>query len=334
MKLNKHGFVVVVTAEGKPEGIVTEWDYLSKLVAEVKDPAKVTLGDIMSSDLITVKASDGIDYVAKLMAEKGIRRVLVLGKEGKNDHAQVLAILLVDALNILGDHHLNAGTHLRVRRLLAARSLAAPLPAHRAHKAAALHIATSNGRHAPALQPKIRNLAQRLVEIKAVMRRGDLVGRDVVAQLGIIRRILRVPRQIFARQLPFDQFGVFGEEKNASAQPHLVRPLFDLAFKKRVDHVEPVGVKNLEQPEAEAQTHTSIVTRPGNRCTLCASACPERSRRASPVFKDFPMKARNSTSRTPSDLAAPPTRAPQRCRRTPATPLRVSGRSKLRSRGC
>jgi IMP dehydrogenase len=82
MKLNKHGFVVVVTAEGKPEGIVTEWDYLSKLVAEVKDPAKVTLGDIMSSDLITVKASDGIDYVAKLMAEKGIRRVLVL-QEGR-----------------------------------------------------------------------------------------------------------------------------------------------------------------------------------------------------------------------------------------------------------
>jgi IMP dehydrogenase len=51
-------------------------------VAEVKDPAKVTLGDIMSSDLITVKASDGIDYVAKLMAEKGIRRVLVL-REGR-----------------------------------------------------------------------------------------------------------------------------------------------------------------------------------------------------------------------------------------------------------
>jgi CBS domain-containing protein len=82
MKLNKHGFVVVATAEGKPEGIVTEWDYLSKLVAEGKDPAKVTLGDIMSPDLITVKASDGIDYVAKLMAEKGIRRVLVL-QEGR-----------------------------------------------------------------------------------------------------------------------------------------------------------------------------------------------------------------------------------------------------------
>ena len=78
MKLKRHGFVVVATGEGKPEGIVTEWDYLSKLVAEGKDPSKVTLGEIMSPNLITVKASNGLDYVAQLMAEKGIRRVLVL----------------------------------------------------------------------------------------------------------------------------------------------------------------------------------------------------------------------------------------------------------------
>jgi CBS domain-containing protein len=82
MRLGKHGFVVVATADGKPEGIVTEWDYLSRLVAEGKDPSKVTLGDIMSTNLITVKASDGLDYVSQLMTEKGIRRVLVL-QDGK-----------------------------------------------------------------------------------------------------------------------------------------------------------------------------------------------------------------------------------------------------------
>ncbi len=78
MKLGKHGFVVVVSADGKPEGIVTEWDYLSKLVAEGKDPASVKLEEIMSGNLVTVKAEDGLDFVAQLMAEKGIRRVLVL----------------------------------------------------------------------------------------------------------------------------------------------------------------------------------------------------------------------------------------------------------------
>ena len=173
-------------------------------------------------------------------------------KVGRSQHSQVLAILLVDALNVFRDHHLDAGAHLGVRRLLAARSFAAPLSAHRAHKSAALHVAAPDRRHAAALQPKIRNLAQRLVEVKAVVRRSDLVGRDVVAQLGIIPRILRIPRQVFARQLPLDQFRIFGEEKNASLQPHSVRPLFDLAFQKRVDHVEPVGVQELRDSRKRA----------------------------------------------------------------------------------
>jgi len=82
MQSNRHGFVVVVTADGKPVGIVTEWDYLSKLVAEGKDPSQVKLEEIMSRNLVTVKADDGIDYVAQLMAERGIRRVLVL-QDGK-----------------------------------------------------------------------------------------------------------------------------------------------------------------------------------------------------------------------------------------------------------
>lgn len=82
MKSNRHGFVVVVTADRRPEGIVTEWDYLEKLVAEGKEPAKVKLEEIMSGNLVTVKADDGLDSVAQLMAEKGIRRVLVL-QDGK-----------------------------------------------------------------------------------------------------------------------------------------------------------------------------------------------------------------------------------------------------------
>lgn len=82
MKQNHRGFVVVVSPEGKPEGVVTEWDFLSRIVAESKDPSAVKLGEIMSKVLVTVKASDGIDCVAKLMADKGIRRVIVV-QDGK-----------------------------------------------------------------------------------------------------------------------------------------------------------------------------------------------------------------------------------------------------------
>jgi signal-transduction protein with cAMP-binding, CBS, and nucleotidyltransferase domain len=78
MKAKRHGYAIIATSTGSPEGIVTEWDYLSKIVAEGKDPSHVKLGDIMTSDLVSVDANVGLDQVAQLMTQKGIRRVLVL----------------------------------------------------------------------------------------------------------------------------------------------------------------------------------------------------------------------------------------------------------------
>ena len=78
MKARRHGFAIIVSSAGNPEGIVTEWDYLSKIVAEGKDPSRVKMVDIMTSDLVSVDANVGLDQVAELMAHKGIRRVLVL----------------------------------------------------------------------------------------------------------------------------------------------------------------------------------------------------------------------------------------------------------------
>jgi signal-transduction protein with cAMP-binding, CBS, and nucleotidyltransferase domain len=78
MKAKRHGYAIIASSTGSPEGIVTEWDYLSKIVAEGRDPSHVKLGDIMTSDLVSVDANVGLDQVAELMAHKGIRRVLVL----------------------------------------------------------------------------------------------------------------------------------------------------------------------------------------------------------------------------------------------------------------
>jgi signal-transduction protein with cAMP-binding, CBS, and nucleotidyltransferase domain len=69
---------VIVSTPGSLEGIVTEWDYVSKIVAEGKNPTKVKLADIMTSNLITVDGNDSLDKVAQLMTKRKIRRVLVL----------------------------------------------------------------------------------------------------------------------------------------------------------------------------------------------------------------------------------------------------------------
>jgi len=77
MKRKSHGYAIIASTGGDPEGIVTEWDFLSKIVAEERDPEKVVLGEIMSRDLVAVGANEGLDQVAQVMAQKGIRRVLV-----------------------------------------------------------------------------------------------------------------------------------------------------------------------------------------------------------------------------------------------------------------
>ncbi len=77
MKAKSHGFVIIAAEGGRPEGIVTEWDYLAKIVAEARDPGRVRLSEIMSGELVSVDANEGLDEVAQIMAQKGIRRVLV-----------------------------------------------------------------------------------------------------------------------------------------------------------------------------------------------------------------------------------------------------------------
>jgi IMP dehydrogenase len=78
MKTSRHGFVIVADKEGKPAGIVTEWDIISKVVAEGKDPRSVRLEEVMTRDLITIGPDLGIDELSQFMASKGIRRVLVV----------------------------------------------------------------------------------------------------------------------------------------------------------------------------------------------------------------------------------------------------------------
>ncbi|HXW37117.1 MAG TPA: CBS domain-containing protein [Nitrososphaerales archaeon] len=79
MKERRHGFVLTGT-KTDPEGIVTEWDVLDKVVANGSDPAKVKLADIMTRRIITIDSEEGIGEVAKVMAAQGVRRMVVTSK--------------------------------------------------------------------------------------------------------------------------------------------------------------------------------------------------------------------------------------------------------------
>jgi CBS domain-containing protein len=76
MKERRHGFVIV-SEKGRPLGIVTEWDFIEKVLGEGKDASRVRLSEMMSTHLVSIEAKATLDEVAQLMAQRGVRRVLV-----------------------------------------------------------------------------------------------------------------------------------------------------------------------------------------------------------------------------------------------------------------
>ena len=76
MKDTRHGFAVIGTPED-PEGIVTEWDIITKVVAEGRDPQRVTMREIMTQELVSIEGNAPLSAVAAIMTERGVRRLLV-----------------------------------------------------------------------------------------------------------------------------------------------------------------------------------------------------------------------------------------------------------------
>jgi len=96
MKDTRHGFAVIGTPT-EPQGVVTEWDIICKVVSEGRDPLKVTMGEIMTKDLVVMDANAPLSAVSQLMTEKGVRRLLV--KEGNQVIGFITAKTMLARMN-------------------------------------------------------------------------------------------------------------------------------------------------------------------------------------------------------------------------------------------
>ncbi len=65
-----------------PVGIVTDRDIVLEVLAADLDPHRLTVGDIMSTELVTVPETEGIFQTIQLMRAKGVRRVPVVDANG------------------------------------------------------------------------------------------------------------------------------------------------------------------------------------------------------------------------------------------------------------
>jgi CBS domain-containing protein len=81
-KMNKFNIgSVIVVSSGRPVGILTEKNILSRVVEPRMDAATVWVKDIMSVPLVSIEPTAAIEEAAKMMAEKRVSRLPVM--EGK-----------------------------------------------------------------------------------------------------------------------------------------------------------------------------------------------------------------------------------------------------------
>lgn len=77
---------LVIVEEGKdrriPVGIVTDRDLVVEVMAKEVDPARFTVGDLMTRELLTVREGDGIYETIQRMRTHGVRRVPVVDAGG------------------------------------------------------------------------------------------------------------------------------------------------------------------------------------------------------------------------------------------------------------
>jgi CBS domain-containing protein len=90
------GDLVVVADDDerrRPVGILTDRDIVVELVAGKLSYDAVTVGDLMSNDLLTAAEGDDLFDTLRRMRDRGVRRVPVVDKGGA-----LLGILVVDDL--------------------------------------------------------------------------------------------------------------------------------------------------------------------------------------------------------------------------------------------
>ncbi len=97
----KRGVSCAVIVQGTTAvGIVTERDLVAKVLADIVDPTKVLVRDIMSTPLITVPSKATLTEAASLMAGYRIRRLVVV-----DSGAMVGIITTGDIARSLAERH-------------------------------------------------------------------------------------------------------------------------------------------------------------------------------------------------------------------------------------
>lgn len=83
MKKNNVGAAVIVDSEDKLVGIISERDFLMKVVAEKLDITKMKVSDVMTKNVKTAKVTDTVHDSMRRMTQGRFRHLPIVDDEGK-----------------------------------------------------------------------------------------------------------------------------------------------------------------------------------------------------------------------------------------------------------
>lgn len=103
------GAVVIADSQSRPVGMLTDRDIVVGAVAEAPEKvATLVAGDVMSRNVITVRANEDLDVALRKMQKHGIRRLPVLGTDGRlegvltlDDILEVMSTELTGLINLV-----------------------------------------------------------------------------------------------------------------------------------------------------------------------------------------------------------------------------------------
>jgi len=99
---NTSSIIVKLRNSEEPIGIVTDKDILYRVVAESKDPSKISLKEIMSSPLHSVDKDVLVKDAVSIMRNNGIRRLIVANKSKSAESDLSSSTKDKDKISILG----------------------------------------------------------------------------------------------------------------------------------------------------------------------------------------------------------------------------------------
>ena len=96
-RMNEHKLgALVIMQNGSVAGIFTERDLLRRVVAEMRNPAETTVGEVMTTEVICVGPEMDIDDVSAILKQTRVRHLPVCDGDG-----QIVGLISIGDVNAM-----------------------------------------------------------------------------------------------------------------------------------------------------------------------------------------------------------------------------------------